>query len=119
MNFEISVVAVGLAGKQRLHLPGCDFATQRPDGSLSLLHHAFVALFLAELDQPDIVLKSLRKRPDGGDVLLKRLALAHQLLGFLRIVPEGRILRTHVEVIEALYRFIPVKDASSAGLWPA
>ena len=50
------------------------------------------------------------------DAVFQRLALPHQLLGFLRVVPEGGVLGAHVQVIEPLQRLIPVKDASSAGL---
>ena len=78
-----------------------------------------VALFLAELDQADIVVERACQALDGADIVLEPLAFAHQLLRFGGVVPEGGILRPHVQVIKPLYRLIPVKDASSAGLWPA
>jgi len=47
------------------------------------------------------------------------LALAHQLLGFLGIVPDRRIFSLEVQPLQTLLGRFPVKDASSAGLWPA
>ena len=80
---------------------------------------AGVALFLAELDQPDIVVERLRQAFDRRDAVLEPLAFAHQLLRFRRVVPEVGVLGAHVQVVKPLYGLIPVKDASSAGLWPA
>jgi hypothetical protein len=42
-------------------------------------------------------------------------ALAHHLLGALRIVPEIRVLGLGVQLIETQGGGIDVKDASSAG----
>ncbi|OAE40853.1 hypothetical protein A7J42_11715 [Brucella intermedia] len=56
---------------------------------------------------------------DAIDAVFQLLALAHQLLGFLGIIPECGIFSFLVEIAETFYRLIPVKDASSAGLWPA
>jgi hypothetical protein len=53
------------------------------------------------------------------DRILELLALAHQLLGFLRIIPDRRIFSLGVQPFETFLSRIPVKDASSAGLWPA
>jgi hypothetical protein len=79
-----------------------------------------VALFLAKLDQLDDCRSSACVEAlDGLDAVFQALALAHQLLRFLRIVPEVGVLGAHVQVIKSLQRLIPVKDASSAGLWPA
>jgi hypothetical protein len=51
--------------------------------------------------------------------LLQRLlqvgALAHHLLGAVRVVPELGVLGLGVQLVEAQRRGIDVKDASSAG----
>jgi hypothetical protein len=47
------------------------------------------------------------------------LALAHQLLGFLRVIPDRRVLSLGVQPFQTFLGRFPVKDASSAGLWPA
>jgi len=42
-------------------------------------------------------------------------ALAHDLLGLFRLLPEGRILGERVQFVETTESVVPVKDASSAG----
>src|SRR5690606_8844493 len=115
----IGIVRVSLARKKRLDLPRRDLAPQGADGCFCLLDDRLVALFLAQLDQLDIIVKSSRKPVDRIDVFFEGLAFAHELLGLLRIVPQLTILGTRIEVIESFYRLVPVKDTSSAGLWPA
>jgi hypothetical protein len=63
-------------------------AGQRADRGLGLGDDAGVALLLAHLDQFDIVFERLPEARDAIDAVVERLALAHQLLGFLRVVPE-------------------------------
>ncbi len=116
VDFEIGVVGVGLAREHGLDLARLDLARQRADRGLGLVDDRLVALFLAELDQADIVFERLRDALHGLDAVLEALALPHQFLGFLRVVPEGGVLGAHVQVIKSLQRLIPVKDASSAGL---
>jgi len=41
-------------------------------------------------------------------------ALAHDLLGLVRIVPDGRVLGEAVQLVEAQERLLPVKETSSA-----
>ena len=57
----------------------------------------------------------------GGEPeeLVELLTLAHHFLGARRIVPELRIFRSRIQFIQSDQGLIPVKDASSAGLWPA
>ena len=63
MHFQIGVVAVGFARKQRVDLARVDFAAQRADRGFGLLDDGLVALLLAELDQLDIVVERLRRAP--------------------------------------------------------
>ncbi len=90
MDFEIAVVGVGLARKQRLDLAGLCFAAHRADRRFRLGDHALIALFLAKLDQADIVFQRLGEAFDRGDAFLEALALTHQLLRLQRLVPEAR-----------------------------
>ncbi len=78
-----------------------------------------IVLFLAEFDEFDAILHLLLESAHAVDAVIELLALAHQLLGFCGIVPEVGILRLVVQPVQSSYRLIPVKDASSAGLWPA
>ena len=119
VDFEIGIVAVGFARKHRLDLARLHLARHRADRRLGFVDNRLVAFLLAELDQADIVLERLGDAADTLDAVFQRLALPHQFLGFLRVVPEGGVLGAHVQVIKPLQRLIPVKDASSAGLCPA
>ena len=74
-----------------------------------------VALGLAELDQLDIVGELLLDLPDGADIVVELLALAHHLLRAVGIVPELRVFGGGVQLLEADRGTVPVKDASSAG----
>ena len=120
VDFEIGVVGVGLAREHRLDLARLDLARQRADRSLGFGDDAGVALFLAELDQADIVVERLRQALD-------RRGCRHRGSGArasASALPGGSfqrrgILRAHVQVFEPFYGLIPVKDASSAGLSPA
>jgi len=99
MDFEIGVVAVGLARQHGFDLARPGLAGQRADRRLGLGDDGRVALLLAELDQAEIVLERLGEAAHRPDAVVERLALAHQLLGFLRVIPETGILRAHVQVV--------------------
>ena len=57
--------------------------------------------------------------PRERDPGLEVGALAHDLLRAFGVVPEARVLDETVQLGEPLLRGIPVKDASSAGPYPA
>lgn len=119
MNFDIGIVAIGFARQHGFDLTPCSFGLQRLQLVFGVLDDAFVALFLAHFDQLDVIVHRLFEPLHAGNAVIQLLALAHQLLGFLCIVPEVRILGLVVQPVQSSYRLIPVKDASSAGLWPA
>src|SRR5206468_3068075 len=78
-----------------------------------------VVFGLGEFDQAGRIGKLVFERAHGRHRLVQSLTLAHQLLGFLRIVPDRRVFGARVQFIEAADGFVPVKDASSAGRQPA
>ena len=119
MDFEIAVVAVGLARKQRLNLPLGELAAQRLQGRLGFLDDGILALGLAELDEFDRLVEVAAELRDGADLLIEPVALTQELLRLLLVVPEIGRFREGVQLLEAFRCDIPVKDASSAGLWPA
>ena len=89
------------------------------DGILSRTIHQdervkAVLFGFAELDQGDGVLELLLETLHGRDLVLKRRALAHDLLRGVGVVPEVGILSLGVQFREASLGSIPVKDASSA-----
>jgi len=119
MDLDIGVVGIGLACQQRLDLTFVDVGPNSADRLFGFRHDLRIALLLAHGDEFDIIAKRLVKALDRADRFVEMLALAHQLLRLRRIVPDRRIFRLLVQMIEALEGLIPVKDASSAGLWPA
>ena len=101
VDFEIGVVGVGLARKQRLDLSGLDLAGERTDRGFGFGDDAGIALLFAEFDKTDIVFKRLAEPLDGIDAVIQPLTLAHQFLGFLRVVPEGGVFGAVVQIVEA------------------
>ena len=81
-----------------------------------ILDDGLVAFRLAELDQSGIVLDRLFEPAHQLDAAFEILALAHDVLGHLRIVPQGRVFGSDVQFGELLLGVVPVKDASSAVL---
>ena len=81
---------------------------------LGLGDDRLIALGLAELDQAGIVLDRLLEIAHQLDAAFEILALAHDVLRLLRIVPQSRIFGPGVQFGELLLGVVPVKDASSA-----
>ena len=92
MDFKIGIVGIRLAREHGFHLPARGFRLQALERFFSFANDIGVALFLAKLDQLDIVGKLLFQRAHAADAIVKLLALAHQLLRLGSVVPEGRIL---------------------------
>ena len=88
VDFEIGVVVVGFAREQGLDLPRPDLAGQRADGGFGLATMSASPSSSPSLDQAEIVVKRLAQALDGADAVVERLALAHQFLRLLRVVPE-------------------------------
>jgi hypothetical protein len=82
-------------------------------------HHGRVILRLGHLDQALGVRQVVLNPGDRRDGAFQLLAFAHQLLRGLRIVPQRRVFGLGVQFVQAAVGGIPVKDASSAGQWPA
>lgn len=115
MDFHIGVVAVGFAGQQRFNLQAARFGGQLLQRLDALFGHFIIAFGLAEFDEFACVGKVGAHGVHAIDRIVELLALAHQALGFLRVVPETRIFRQRVQFIQTLEGSIPVKDASLAG----
>ena len=110
----IGVVAVGLAREQGLDLLAPRLLGELAQRRLALLDGGLVVLRLAQLDQRDGVVEVALEPLVAGDRPLQRLALAHDLLRRLRVVPEVGVLGALVQLGQAGGRAIPVKDASAA-----
>ena len=114
VDLEVGVVGVGLAREQRLDLPARHLRGEPRDLRLGIGDDPLVALRLAELDQAEIVGKLALGRPHRRDRGVEVLALAHDALRVLRVVPEIRILDAGVQLLQPAFGDIPVKDASGS-----
>ncbi len=114
MDFEIGVELVGFARKQSFQFLPCDVPFESLECVFRLDDNAFVLLGLTKLDHADLVFKFAIDLADTGELTLKRGPLLHQLLGFLRIVPEIGVFSESVQFGETRRGSIDVKDASSA-----
>ena len=119
MDLEIGVVGVGFAGEQRLHLRFAGLGQQHAKRRLCLLDDLGVALGLAEFYQFNIVADARFEVADGRDLRVQLVSLPHDVAGAVGIAPEFGRLGAGVQVVEAGFGCIPVKDASSAGSAPA
>ena len=89
------------------------------DRGLGFLDNLGVALGFAQFDQFEIVLDLLGEVADGLDLDVQFVALAHDVARLLGVRPEVGGFSAVVQVFEAGFGCIPVKDASSAGSAPA
>jgi hypothetical protein len=114
VDFEIAVIAVGLARQQALDLAPLRLLAQLLEGRLRLGNDRGIALGVAEFDQlgrfGDLALDPA--------IALNRLfqpsALAQYRLRGGRIVPQPGVFGLGVQLGEAAMCNLPVKDASSA-----
>ena len=114
MNFEIAVVAVGLARQQAFELALCGLGAQLVERRLGVLDDALVALGVAQLDELDGVGIVLFDPLVAVDQVFQAAALTRDLLRRLGIVPEIGRFDLFVQFSEAAVGDIPVKDASAA-----
>ena len=98
MHLEISVVAVGLAGKQALELALAGLRAQALQRRLGLGKDGLVVLGLRELDQAQRVLELALDLAVALDAALQARALAQQRLRRRGLLPEVRVLDEGVEL---------------------
>ncbi len=114
MDFEIAIVAVGLARQQAFELAPCCLGAQLFERRLGFGDDLRLALGFAQLDQLERVVDLALDAPVAGDRLVEPGALAQQLLRGGRVVPQARVFDLGVQLGETPGCCIPVKDASSA-----
>lgn len=115
VDLEIGIEPVGLARQQRFELAAADFLFQVFQRGFGFRDHALVVLGFTEFDHADIVLELALDLADAGQRILQRGPLLHQLLRFLRVVPEIGVFGELVQLRQARSGLFDVKDASSAG----
>ena len=118
VHLEVGVVAVRLARQQSLDAAPLRLVVEFAQRGFAFADRSVVVLRFAELDERYAVVEAALQIAIGIDRALELLALAHDLLRRLGIIPEARILRALVQLGETLLCCIPVKDASAGDLGP-
>ena len=77
-----------------------DFDLQLCQGFLGFGNNGMIAFKFTKPDQAHIVFDGLLEAQDGGNAGVQILALAHHLLGFLRIAPEIGVFGLGVQLGE-------------------
>jgi hypothetical protein len=92
---------------------------RKPLSAFSIGNHRLVVLGFGHLDETDGIIELVFHGAVSGDGAFQPVALAHEILRGLRVIPELRRFGLRVQLVEATDGFVPVKDASSAGRAPA
>jgi hypothetical protein len=114
MHFEIGIELIRFAREQRFEFLTRDVFLQGLDGIFSLGNDGLVFFGLAQFDHADLIFEFALGLADAAQLILKRRPFLHQLLSFLRIVPEVWMFGELVQFGEACRGCIDVKDASLA-----
>ena len=101
IDFHIGVVAVGLAGQQRFEFGAGGVLLQTIDLGGGLVGDSLIALHLGQLRQFQRIGQITLKLAHSFDLARQTRAVAHHGLGFLRLVPQGRVLDPGVQFIQA------------------
>ena len=98
MHLEISVVAVGFAGKQALELALARLLAKPLQRGLCLGKDRLIALGLGELNQLQRILELALDLAVTIDAALEARALAQQRLGSRGLFPQVRVLDERIEL---------------------
>ena len=112
MHFEEGVIAVSLAGQERLNLTFLNFSSKDGERSLRVPHHLLVIFLFAKLDQTGGIVEASVEPRIGCQRRIQMLPLAKKLLSAQRIVPKAGVL-TVAQARETGRGFVPVKDTSA------
>jgi hypothetical protein len=113
MHFQEGVIAVGLAGQERLNLTFLNFGSKDGERSFRVANHLLVIFFFAKLDQVGGIVKAGVEPRISCQRRIKVLPLAKKLLSAQRIVPKARVFNDRVQARETGRGFVPVKDTSA------
>jgi hypothetical protein len=114
MDFKKGIVGVGFAGKQRFELAPRDVGFEFLQRGLGVDNSPFVYFRLAKLDHRELIVEFALDAAKRVELVVERVALAHDPLRAQLIAPERGIFGFLVQLGEAALRGIDVKDASSA-----
>ena len=113
-DLQKGVVLVGLAREHRFELQPVDLLLHPAEIALDLVQRGLVTLLLGQLREPHRIGEPLLECPLPVDGSRQPIALAHDRLCLLGVVPKLGILRQGAQLIQSWQCFIPVKDASAA-----
>jgi hypothetical protein len=100
VDFDIAVVAVGLAGQQGLEFGAAGAVLQVLKLGAGVLQQGFVALHVGQLGIFQRVFQAVFQNLHGLDASGQAGAFAGDGLGFRRAVPKGRVFDPGVQLIE-------------------
>ena len=115
IDLDIAVVGVGLAGQQCRHLVAVGAVGKLGQSGDAVVDQGGVAFRLGHGDQLDRVLQFAFDLAGGADRFFQALALAHDLLRRLGVIPQRRILDLGIELVEPLHRPVPVEESAQQG----
>ena len=114
MHFEIAVVGIGLAGKQRLKLLPRRLILQFLERGFGFGDDGLIFLRLAEFDQPELVIELALDPADAVELIFQRGALLHHLCARAASFQSSGSSASLFSSARRIFELIEVKDASSA-----
>ena len=90
MDFQIAVIAIGLAGQKRFQFGALHFALQGFQAFDGIVDNTLIVFHLSQLDQFERVGKFGFRFLDDRHCIVEPVTLAHQGLGLLTVIPEVR-----------------------------
>jgi len=113
LNFEEGVVGIHLTRKHAPELKLADLAFHRPEVGGDHRDHADIVFVTREIQELGDVAQARVDVPEGVDHRLQARALAPQLLGALRLVPDVGLLKLAIDLGQPLFLEVAVKDTPS------
>ncbi len=112
VDLHKAVVAVGLAGQQRLQLGPRRHLLEPRQLPAGLFKRSLVALRVGQLGITQRVRQGVLDLAHGINLGSQAIAVAHERLGFPGPVPKAGLFRSGVQLVQAAKGRFPVKDAS-------
>ena len=113
MHFQISVVLVQLAGKQRFQFVALSLLFQFFQMRKQFRQHRLVFLGLRHLDHLLGILQIRQQILIKGNILVQRIFLSRQFQCLFLIVPQRRVRRQNRQFFLPLFRVVVVKETSA------
>ena len=114
MDLQETVIAIGLAGQQAFQFLTGYFLVQCCKRRFRFGQHLGVTFQFRQVDHLDLVAHAPVDIGNGADRPFEAIALPHDLLRLVRVVPELRRLRRCIQFLKAQFCRIEVKETSSA-----